>query len=223
MAVKVCPGVAGMDSSRSGLLSTLLMTLPLIVVPAIALLRPAGGQVGVAQTAAQGSESPEDLLELEPFDPLETPPADAPKFPAETPTESPAPATKNSIDDLLPNQKRSTAVETATPESGDPFQQPSANDSDAESPGGQPENLGEDAATEGCLRQLNAMGAIRTFWFVPGTAETHGFAAFFRGETELVRYRFEATGTTRSACAEDVVQQVKQWRQQSARRTNPLN
>ena len=49
-----------MDSSRSGLLSTLLMTLPLIIVPSIALLRPAGGPAGVAQTVAQGAQTPDD-------------------------------------------------------------------------------------------------------------------------------------------------------------------
>ena len=49
---------SGMDSSRSGLLSTILMTLPLIVVPAVALLRPPG-QAGVAgvDVAASDDES----------------------------------------------------------------------------------------------------------------------------------------------------------------------
>jgi len=197
-----------MDSSRSGLLSTLLMTLPLIIVPAIALLRPAGGPVGVAQTTAQGAESAEDLLG---FDTSEIPPTDAPEFPVEP-----------KIDDLLPNQTRPTPVEPIEPQSSDPFQQP-VDAPATESPDGQPENFHEDAATEAALRQLNAMGAIRVLWFVPGTTENHGFAAFFPGETELVRYRFEAIGPTRSACAEDVVQQVKHWRQQSARRANRLN
>ncbi|MFM7924517.1 MAG: hypothetical protein ACKPJJ_30200 [Planctomycetaceae bacterium] len=211
-----------MDSSRSGLLSTLLMTLPLIIVPAIALLRPAGGPAGVAQTTAQGAESSEDLLGFEQLDTSEIPPTDAPEFPVEPTRGSPETATENSIDDLLPNQTRPKPVEPKEPQSSDPFQQ--AVDAPAtESPDGQPENFHEDAATEAALRQLNAMGAIRVLWFVPGTTENHGFAAFFRGETELVRYRFEAIGPTRSACAEDVVQQVKHWRQQSARRANRLN
>jgi len=50
-----------MDSSRSGLLSTILMTLPLIVVPAVALLRPPG-QAGIS-TADLGAS--EDNAELE--------------------------------------------------------------------------------------------------------------------------------------------------------------
>jgi hypothetical protein len=52
-----------MDSSRNGLLSTLLMTLPLIAVPAIALLRPPGQQPGVSTNPLEaGEDSEEDWL-----------------------------------------------------------------------------------------------------------------------------------------------------------------
>ena len=44
-----------MDSSRSGLLSTLIMTVPLIVVPAIALLRPASPNPGLTTSALEAS------------------------------------------------------------------------------------------------------------------------------------------------------------------------
>ena len=54
---------AGMDSSRNGLLSTLLMTLPLIAVPAMALLRPPGQQPGVSTNPLEaGEDSAEDWL-----------------------------------------------------------------------------------------------------------------------------------------------------------------
>lgn len=53
-----------MDSSRNGLLSTLLMTLPLIAVPAMALLRPPGQQPGVSTSPLEAKEeSPEDWLD----------------------------------------------------------------------------------------------------------------------------------------------------------------
>jgi hypothetical protein len=45
-----------MESSRSGLLSTLLMTLPLIVVPAIALLRPPGQMASVSTTPLEATD-----------------------------------------------------------------------------------------------------------------------------------------------------------------------
>lgn len=73
-----------MDSSRSGLLSTLLMTLPLIIVPAIALLRPAGGPSGVSQTIVRGSESPGDAsgdeLDIEMLEGFDKSVSDAPEF-----------------------------------------------------------------------------------------------------------------------------------------------
>ncbi|MCA9012158.1 MAG: hypothetical protein KDB01_20540, partial [Planctomycetaceae bacterium] len=49
-----------MDSSRSGLLSTILMTLPLIVVPTVALLRPPG-QAGIAGVDVAASEDESEL------------------------------------------------------------------------------------------------------------------------------------------------------------------
>lgn len=49
-----------MDSSRSGLLSTILMTLPLIVVPTLALLRPPG-QAGIAGIDVAASEDESEL------------------------------------------------------------------------------------------------------------------------------------------------------------------
>ncbi|MFN9823693.1 MAG: hypothetical protein ACK58J_06030, partial [Planctomyces sp.] len=105
----------------------------------------------------------------------------------------------------------------------DTFQQLGSNDSPPDTPQNQPAGADVDTATEASIRQLQALGAIRTLWFVPGTTTSHGFAAFFRGETELVRYGFEATGPTRSGCVEDVLQQVRQWRNQSARNTQPLD
>jgi len=226
-----------MDSSRSGLLSTLLMTLPLIIVPAIALLRPAGGPAGVSQTIAHGSESseetPGETLDIELLEGFEKSLADAPEFnPTETADAAGSP--KNSgIDELLPDsaltpkdQKKSLTPATpksAEPIGRDPFQQLGSDDSPPNTPREQAADAGVDPATEAAVRQLQALGAIRTLWFVPGTTTSHGFAAFFRGETELVRYRFEATGPTRSGCVEDVLQQVRQWRSQSARNTQPVN
>ncbi len=224
-----------MDSSRSGLLSTLLMTLPLIIVPSIALLRPAGGPAGVAQTVAQGAQTPDDSLDMDFFDGLDKSLDDAPEF---RPDGSADPARTHQDADfekLLPGSSASgkTAESHAgpkavpgEPDSIDPFSQFEGDQEWRPETGtatGTPEQPAEplshsdaDAADKN-IRQLEALGAIRTFWFVPGTTEEYGFAAFFRGETELVRYRFEATGKTRAACVDDVLQQVTQWRSQSAR------
>lgn len=225
-----------MDSSRSGLLSTLLMTLPLIIVPAIALLRPAGGPSGVSQTIARGSESPGDAsgdeLDIEMLEGFDKSLTDAPEFNPEESNDVRRPRKDSGIDDLLPDSSptprapkklTSTLPESSEDIGRDPFQQLGSNDSPTDTPQNQPAGADVDTATEASIRQLQALGAIRTLWFVPGTTTSHGFAAFFRGETELVRYRFEATGPTRSGCVEDVLQQVRQWRNQSARNTQPLD
>ncbi|MFN9282495.1 MAG: hypothetical protein ACK5YX_02245 [Planctomyces sp.] len=225
-----------MDSSRSGLLSTLLMTLPLIIVPAIALLRPAGGPSGVSQTIARGSESPGDAsgdeLDIEMLEGFDKSLTDAPEFNPEESNDVRRPRKDSGIDDLLPDSSptpgapkklKSTLPESSEAIGRDPFQQLGSNESPTDTPQNQPAGADVDTATEASIRQLQALGAIRTLWFVPGTTTSHGFAAFFRGETELVRYRFEATGPTRSGCVEDVLQQVRQWRNQSARNTQPLD
>ena len=234
MAVKTHPGVVGMDSSRSGLLSTLLMTLPLIIVPSIALLRPAGGPAGVAQTVAQGAQTPDDSPD-DFFDGLDTSLDDAPEFRPDGSADAARTHQDADFEKLLPGSLApgktaeshvgSKAV-PGEPDSIDPFSQLEGDQEwrpETGTEGSTPEQPAEPLippdtdATDKNIRQLEALGAIRTFWFVPGTTEEYGFAAFFRGETELVRYRFEATGKNRAACVDDVLQQVTQWRSQSAR------
>ncbi len=63
-----------MDSSRSGLLSTLIMTVPLVVVPAIALLRPAIPAPGISTNTLEASSADDPFSEFE-FDEL---PPDSP-------------------------------------------------------------------------------------------------------------------------------------------------
>ncbi|MGV2333497.1 MAG UNVERIFIED_CONTAM: hypothetical protein LVR18_04995 [Planctomycetaceae bacterium] len=66
------------------------------------------------------------------------------------------------------------------------------------------------------VQQLNALGSIRTLWFDAGDRTPVGFAAFFRGQTELTVYRFEAVGQTRAESARNVLDQVTAWRRQTA-------
>jgi hypothetical protein len=53
-------------------------------------------------------------------------------------------------------------------------------------------------------------------WFEAGPKTPVGFAAFFRGETELTRIRFEAVGQSREECAKSVLNQVRQWQAEQA-------
>lgn len=93
-----------MDSSRSGLLSTILMTLPLIVVPAVALLRPPG-QTGVSTVDLAASES-ESELDDSFFDDFDADPSGA--------FEKTRPGHSSTSDDHRHKEDDADAPETAT-------------------------------------------------------------------------------------------------------------
>ncbi|MCP4511975.1 MAG: hypothetical protein GY826_36860, partial [Fuerstiella sp.] len=170
-----------MESSRGGPLTTFIMMLPLIVVPAIAMLRPSspeGGLLSSLLSAGSGdssvSESPGDEPDFDGFSESdfeaefaeildsddEASGADAPLFSEESsfPSES--------------NTAESPSV--ATPQAfiqTPPF----------------PE-LAADAGVEALTVQLRSMGATRTLWFSPGDSSTYGFVAFFPAGQGIVRY-----------------------------------
>ncbi|MEY2724726.1 MAG: hypothetical protein RLZZ458_593 [Planctomycetota bacterium] len=211
-----------MDSNRSGLLSTLLMTLPLIVVPALALLRPPNAPPTVsAQPLAADTQAPDDADDL--------------GFPddfAGTPAKNQLTANKDDLDiDAIfgPRQSENSPAQpsadspkptTSEKSSTDPFQTDSAppQTKPLPTPKSEPSSstTGNTDSTQRLLQQLNALGCIRTLWFDAGDQSPVGFAAFFRGETELTVYRFEATGQSRAQCVQDVLQQVTDWRRMAA-------
>jgi hypothetical protein len=236
-------GVAGMDSSRSGLLSTLLMTLPLIVVPAMALLRPPGADSTVstqnlAADDAGESTNPADDLGF-PNDFAGKPSAETPENPDDLDvdaifgtTEKPDPnGPVRSPPDSSTPPSNEDSKQTASP---DPFQsidqpdkhqsqtatQPTTPSASPAAPAESPDlTAPKPEATQRLVQQLNALGCIRTLWFDAGEKTPVGFAAFFRGQTELTVYRFEAVGQSRAECADNVLRQVTEWRRHSA--SNP--
>ncbi|MEJ7594136.1 MAG: hypothetical protein WKF77_21565 [Planctomycetaceae bacterium] len=224
-----------MDSSRSGLLSTLLMTLPLIVVPAVALLRPPG-QAGVSTVVLEAADAEDADSLFEDFPEFEADPAEAAR------TESPEILDSPLIDDHdlwskpeggIPEDVDKRDAEAlrdgsprALPPGGanrDPFlpedgpqtplpkKQP---DPQPESERGSGPEPAEPNAGQ-IVEQLTAMGALKTMWFEAGDRTPVGFAVFFRGPQELTRFRFEAVGESREACARDVLEQVTRWQQQN--------
>lgn len=235
-----------MDSSRSGLLSTLLMTLPLIVVPAIALLRPPGPISGVSTAALDASE--DDDFGIPGFDELAgTTPSSEKKpkrskssdddfseiFPDEASADSDDSGKKDEssgdLDDAppfdeldAPKSKSSKTAERGSSRKGSSKKKPETEEADEtekpadsvrqKAPGalGSPDDASDPSSQE-IIKQLNAMGAIRTLWFHAGESTPVGLAVFFRGDTELMRYRFEAVGASRDECARNVLDQVLAW------------
>jgi hypothetical protein len=219
-----------MDSSRSGLLSTLMMTLPLIVVPAIALLRPPGHAAGVSSTELDASESLEDDDFLR--DSLKELSSDFAEADPET-KNSAGSRKPDDVDSLFAEEmEESESSEPARAaasrrtksldEDSDPFMSES-NPEDAGSTGDSSSDAAEDEtlSAEKIVEHLNAQGALRTMWFEAGANSPVGLAVFFRGQTELMRIRFESVGQTRDECARNVLSQVTQWQaEQDALRGN---
>lgn len=224
-----------MDSSRSGLLSTLLMTLPLIVVPAIALLRPPGQTVGVSTTSLDAASLPGDDL------PDEFQVAGH----AHGETREPQSQSTQEYDDGFgglfaesgeENAKKSaggrTSASRETADPFNPFDEPDGTATSKESPRNQLTDRGntesdEDGfrdvttnSAESIVEQLTVQGAVRTMWFEAGDKSPVGFAAFFRGQTELMRIRFEAVGQSREECARNVLDQVTRWQAEQAEATS---
>jgi hypothetical protein len=217
-----------MDSSRGGLLSTLLMTLPLIVVPAVALLRQPGMMPGVSQTPLDASDTDESLGDAvvdDIFGPDDFSPPSKPR-PRSSDSE-PADDDMDSLftevsDDEVPDFDREAAP-------ADPFEVNSTSDSgnakgkadrDRKTSNENPDDLEPPAIDDSAadhvriMKLLESEGALRTLWFEPSASHPVGLAVFFRGQTELVRIRFEAVGRSRDACARDVLQQVQRWRRE---------
>lgn len=209
-----------MESSRSGLLSTLLMTLPLIVVPAIALLRPPGQSVTVSTTPLEATDSSEDEL-LEEFDLVES--DSEPRKSRNTQEPDSAedefeelfaePASETGLSSTnVGRSKRNVKTEALDKELSNPFDLEESSDT----PEIEETTAEKTGSADRIVEQLNVQGALRTMWFEAGPKTPVGFAVFFRGQTELTRIRFEAVGQSREECAKNVLNQVRQWQSEQA-------
>jgi len=197
-----------MDSSRNSLLSTLLMTLPLIVVPLIAMLRPPGPTGGISTAPMAASETPW----LNDFDGLFQE-----EFASENATDTPAesdPSWKINADPFLPGAAsaaapeatapETTAPETTAPET--PVLQPTAAAAEAE-----PAPVDQIQLAE---QRLRTLGASRVHWFEASAEKPFGLSVFFRGSDQIVQYGFMAAAPTRIEALTEVLDQVAEWQKQ---------
>lgn len=197
-----------MDSSRNSLLSTLLMTLPLIVVPLIAMLRPPGPTGGISTAPMAASETPW----LNDFDGLFQE-----EFASENATDTPAesdPSWKINADPFLPGAAsaaapeatapETTAPETTAPET--PVLRPTAAAAEAE-----PAPVDQIQLAE---QRLRTLGASRVHWFEASAEKPFGLSVFFRGSDQIVQYGFMAAAPTRIEALTEVLDQVAEWQKQ---------
>lgn len=187
-----------MDSSRNNLLSTLLMTLPLIVVPLIAMLRPPGPTAGISTAPMAASEASwqndfDGLFKEE--------------FASENATDTPAesdPSWNINADPFLPGAASSATPETTAPET--PALRPTAAVAEAE-----PAPVDQIQLAE---QRLRALGASRVHWFEASAEKPFGLSVFFRGSDQIVQYGFMAAAPTRIEALTEVLDQVAEWQKQ---------
>ena len=184
-----------MDSSRGGPLSTLLLMLPLIVVPALMVLRPSEPDSGFAGGDVAAREEDDFLSGDENFESMfnegrEAPPAADSARTAET--------------DLLDMGLGDFATsERSAPEPRRTAQADRRENRSAPRPSSSP-------ATRR-TPDLSRWGVSGSVWFTPGDSGQVGFAAFVPTGNDSVRYRFAAIGQSDTEVVEDVIRQIKEW------------
>lgn len=206
-----------MESSRGGPLTTFIMMLPLIVVPAIAMLKPTDLKEGWTSRLLSAASAPETG---EPVD-------NAPEFDEVTDEfeslfgeemSSPSPNTTSDTEDDLFHEAIGGAPMDAfstdfAPKNDAPAMRVQNNSSDGSAA---PQFPKADASVAPLLEQLRKMGVSRTLWFTPGN-EMVGFVAFFKADRGMVSYRFESIARSQPDAIQDVMQQVREWQKASER------
>ena len=221
-----------MDSSRSGLFSTLIMTIPLIVVPAIALLRPAIQTSGISTNPLSASDDEDgDLFSEFDFDDVskeglanrrqlgqKSPDTSDNSEYSEWFNEVEEPGSDSRSESNTPRQQspNNNSLDTRSdPFAHVPVQTPPISPHSPEPPEKQPDpvrNPADSTSETVLLEQVVGLGATRTMWFSTGNTTQFGFVAFVAGSTEQVRYRFESIGNSRAAAIRQVYNQIVKWR-----------
>ncbi len=206
-----------MDSSRGGPLTTFIMMLPLIVVPALALLRPADQQgsllhsllsAGTRVVNGEAADSDDDSGESDPLEALfsEVSESDFDLDDAGPDVEDAEFGSSSGFDDDLFAEANGTALAENFQSSFDGAPTaPPVNSAQAPSV-----DLTGDPQLSQLMAQLKQMGATRTLWFSPG-GQSVGFVAFFRAGNGIVSYRFEAVAASRASAVADVMAQARDW------------
>ncbi len=204
-----------MDSSRGGLLSTLILMLPLIVVPALVVMRPSEQDSGfggsdLSAAVSEGFPSSEDEF-ASMFD------SDADDKPAVASDNSSrrSSSSSNSFDLLDMPFDEFESEDIASPETRQAAAPRESSDA-LNSRRNQPPDRQPPGRSDKRTPNLSRWGVTRSVWFTPGDPGRVGFAVFAPISNGRVLYRFESIGTSDREVIEDVVRQLDEWRAAAA-------
>lgn len=182
-----------MDSSRGGPLSTLILMLPLIVVPALVVMRPSEQDSGFSSNDLAASVDDEFGTDGEGLESMFGPESDF------ADSEAPQRSAEMGLLEMPLSDFESSPEETARDSRGSE----------------RTPNRASDSSTGRRIPDLSQWGVTRSIWFTPGNPDQIGFAAFVPFRNGRVRYRFAAIGTSDDEVVEDVIRQIKEWQPQS--------
>lgn len=197
--------VTGMDSSRSGPLSTLILMLPLIVVPALVVLRPPDRSVGVSGSdLTAAADSDEFAGEAGDFDTMFTDVVSPEGSLARNRSTDPGflISPRSGSAEGGSNMIRQDDPTWSSDVPADPSTAPQSRPGSRTSP------------------DLSHWGVTRSVWFAPGAAGRVGFAAFVPARDDSVQYRFAAIGDSDRQVIRDVVLQIERWQSAEAAGSN---
>lgn len=219
-----------MESSRGGPLTTFIMMLPLIVVPTVAMLKPAGNPVGMVTDFLSASSEDEASAAGDPGEPgaftdadefsdfFDEPDDGVPQNATAEFGESPLrEQIQSGSDDALMNEAMNGFAPGFPTDGGAsdgnfPFPNDSADvfsNQKSASAGSQPLGATNSAELKSLLSRVQQTGASEVMWFQPGPM-SHGFIAFFHNDNTGQILRFEGVAATQAAAVIDVLLQIQQ-------------
>ena len=181
-------------------MSTLILMLPLIVVPALVVLRPSERNSGVSShdLAASDTNSDDFLSDTDDFDSV---------FGQEIQSKSFHEDGHPEIDDLLASPLADLDQMDSKVRDANQAEPSTANRRNAATPAPQ-----RKTDSHGSF-DLSRWGVTQTVWFTPGNAGAIGLAVFVPASMKngRIRYRFEAIGASDEQVVQDVVRQINDW------------
>lgn len=217
-----------MDSPRGSTLTNMLMMLPMVVVPTVALLQMPeneGSLLSKLVSAATGdAESPGSESD---------PSAAASADDIWSAIEGTSPSAEDGVEESMgafgdeldvPFETQEKLLSPFADAASSPFQQenrpqqqppPAQGIPVADGPRMTPVSVTGSLQLSELLQQVSNLGANKTMWFGPGGGQ-FGFIAFVSAGSDSVSYRFEAISTSPEAAVAEVVGRIQQWRQRSS-------
>ena len=180
-----------MDSTRGGPLTTLILMLPLIVVPALVVLRPPERDSGYGSGDLSAADRDRIPAGADEFDSM---------FGATVAPVHNQGAAIKLLDEPLSNREPVDDVASELHRGPQLYHEHQ-----------EPPPISDSGLLSRRIPDLTRWGVTKSIWFTPGNSGAVGFAAFVPSQDGRIRYRFSAVGREDGEVIQDVVRQIEIW------------